>query len=121
MSEQIKEEELLNIVTKAIRQQARVVLDMSRVEREREAAQKKISKEIHLREAKLVQDISNIKLDNIKLYERYRSGELDRDEFLLWKKKNEERWDNLAEQLKQVEDSRGESNKVILTAFLSPF
>jgi len=71
-------------------------------------AQEKINKEFRLRETKLIQDIDKIKMKNMKLYESYKSGELDREEFLLCKKKNEERQDNLATKLKQVKEGRGE-------------
>jgi len=108
LSEQIKEEALLNIVTQAIRQQAKVVITMSQIMQEQEAAQQKINGELHQKETKLMQKISGIKLENMKLYESYKSGELDREEFLLYKKNNEEKQDSLATQLGQLKERRGE-------------
>jgi len=117
LSEQIKEEELLNIVTKVIRQQAKFIMDMSRIVREQEAAKKIINKELQQRETKLIQGINEIKLENMRLYESHKSGELDRSEFLLHKKKNGEKQNNLTTKLKQVKERKVEQQDTSFCIF----
>lgn len=120
LSEQIKEEELLHIIEKAIKQQAHVIMNISYLITEKQTVQKKSQTLVRQKETKLVKKLDEIKVKNMGMYESYKAGDLDREEFLLYKEKTERRKREVSAELEKVrreEEIQFESDLRIIKFF----